>query len=145
MTLESITWALWDGEYNSQPLLIRFREFPEDFSKSKYPQRLNIFWKMSAVDQNGLPADVEFEKLSTFEDRLVDAVEHDEHSVLTGVLTCNGEREYIFHTADVPGFLERLTHMAQEEERYPITIQKYDDPDWVYFEDMIPQEYEPEP
>jgi hypothetical protein len=138
MVFESITWALWDGEYDSQPLLIRFREFPQNFPRAKYPERVNIFWSMSETDQNGLPADEEFTRLKTFEDRLVDAVEHDEHSILAGVLTCNGEREYIFQTADVPGFLERLTNMPQEEERYPITIQKNHDPDWAYFEDVVP-------
>ena len=42
-----------------------------------------------------------------FEDRLVDAVEHDQHSILVGALTCNDQKEFIFHTADVTGFLER--------------------------------------
>lgn len=93
---------------------------------------------MSETDENGLPTEEEFSRLATFEDRLVNAVEHDEHSILVGAVTCNGEKEFMFHTANVPGFLERLTNMPQEEERYPITIQKYDDPDWSYFKALIP-------
>ena len=137
MTFDSITWAVAEGEYETHPLFIRFREIPKTFPRARYHQRLNIFWKMSAPDENGLPTEDEFERLNLFEDRLVPAVEDDEHSILVSVLTCNGEREFIFHTADVPGFMERLTNIPQEEDRYPITIQRYDDPDWSYFDSLI--------
>ena len=88
---------------------------------------------MSETDRNGWPTDEEFSRLEVFEDRLVNAVESDQHSILVGALTCNGQKEFIFHTADVPGFMERLNNMPQEKERYPVTIQSYDDPDWYYF------------
>lgn len=139
MKVDSLTWALAEADCNSHPLLIRFREFPKRFPKSKYPQRINIFWRMSEADENGLPSDEEFSRLATFEDRLINAVEHDEHSILVGALPCNGEKEFIFYTADVSGFMERLTNMPQEKERYPIKIQRYDDPNWSYFKTVIPK------
>ena len=137
MSFDSLTWAAAEAEHDGHPFLITFREIPETFPRSQYPQRLNIFWKMSEPDENGLPTEDEFNRIGLFEDRLVPAVEDNEHSILLAVLTSNGEREYIFHTADVPGFIERLTNMPHEEERYPITIQKYDDPDWSYFDSVI--------
>ena len=91
MTFDSLTWGVAEGEYDNHPLLIRYREIAKAFPKSKYPQRLNIFWKMSETEANGLPTDEEFERLATFEDRLVLAVEQDAQSILVGVLTCNGE------------------------------------------------------
>lgn len=138
MNFGSLTWAGAEAEYNNHPLLIRFREFPKRFPKSKYPKRINIFWKMYETDENGLPTEDEFNRLETFEDRLVNAVEYDEHSILAGALTCNGKKEFIFYTTDVPEFMERLTNMPQEKERYPITIEKYNDPNWSYFESVIP-------
>ncbi len=139
MNFESLTWAGVEADCNSHPLLIRFREFPKRFPKSKYPQRINIFWKMSEADENGLPTEEEFNKLSTFENRLVNAVERDEHSILVAALTCNEEKEFIFYTADVPGFMERLTKMPQEKGRYPVTIQSEDDPSWRYFKAVTPK------
>jgi len=139
MNFELLEWAGAEGELNTRPLLIRFREFPKGFPKSNYPQRLNIFWKMSEPDENGLPTDEEFSRLAAFEDRLINAVEHDEHSILVAALTCNGAKEFVFQTADAPGFMERLTRMPQEKERYPITIQEYDDVDWSYFNAVIPE------
>jgi hypothetical protein len=140
MNLESLTWALAEAECNSHPLLIRFREFPRTFPKWKYPQRINIFWRMSETDENGFPTEGEFSRLATFEDRLISAVEEDRQSILAGALTCNGEKEFIFYSADVPGFMQHLTDMPQENERYPITIQRYDDLDWSYFEAVIPKD-----
>lgn len=58
-------------------------------------------------------------------------------AVRMSTFICNGEKEFIFFTADVAGFMERLTNMPQEEGRYPITIERYDDPDWSYFEALI--------
>ncbi len=69
----------------------------------------------------------------------MEAVQRDKHSILVGALTGNGEKEFIFHTGDVPGFIDRLTNMPQEPERYPITIQKYDDPKWTYLERISPR------
>ena len=93
---------------------------------------------MSQTHHDGLPTASEFAKLETFEDRLVEAVQRDKHSLLVGALTCNGEKEFIFHTGDATGFIDRLTRMPQETERYPITIQKYDDPNWSYLERITP-------
>jgi len=138
MTFVSLKWAVAETEYNHHVLLIRFRQFPPSFLKSKYPERLNIFWTMAESDANGLPTDNEFERLESFENRLLDAVEHDEHSILAVVITCNGEKEFVFHTPDVPGFMMRLTNMPQEVNRYPITIQRNYDHDWSYFESVIP-------
>ena len=138
MTFDSLTWAGAEAEYENHLLLITFREIPKTFPRSRYPERLNVFWKMSEADENGLPTEDEFNRIDLFEARLVPAVEDDQHSILVGVLTCNGDREYIFQTGDIPGFMERLTNMPQETERYPITIHKYDDPDWSYFDSVIP-------
>jgi Family of unknown function (DUF695) len=129
-----------EAEQNGDPIITRFREFPREFPRWKYPCRLNIVWKMTEADTHGLPTGEEFSRLETFEDRLIDAAEHDEHSILLGVLTGNGEREFIFQTRDVSGFLQRLTNMPQKEDRYPITIYRNDDPDWSYFESGISED-----
>lgn len=138
MQLDSMSWALARGEYEARPLLIRFRQFPPRFAKAAYPERVNITWTMGELASTGLPTEGEQSQLATFEDRLVAAVEQDAHSVLSVVLTCDGKREWVFHTADVPGFMGRLTDMPQEEERYPIELARSEDPDWGYDDAVVP-------
>lgn len=133
MEFDSITWAGAEGEYDGRPLLIRFREFADDFPRARYPDRLNVVWEMVESDTSGWPTDSEFERLRTFEDRLVEAVEPDSQSILTVVLTCNGEKEFVFQSVDATVFLDRLTNMPQELERYPIAIYRNSDAEWNYF------------
>ena len=139
MSFDSLTWVVAEGDYDGRPVLIRLRELPKEFPASKYPDRLNVTWTMSEVDENGLPTENEFSRLSDFEDRLIDAVEPDEQSILVGALTCNAEKEFIFQTANASEFLKRLTNMPQEKDRYPIKIERYEDPDWSYFKAVMSQ------
>ena len=84
------------------------------------------------LGQSGLPDESESAKLEQFENRLIEAVERDSFAILAVVLTGGGEREFVFHSKDRAGFIDRLTHMPQEQARYPLNIQAYDDPAWDY-------------
>lgn len=91
----------------------------------------------------GLPTDDEFDRLAPFEDRLLAALEHDEHSILTAVLSHNGENEFIFYTADVTEFFDRLKNVSGEHERYPTSTRQSEDPNWSYFLSVIPENVRP--
>jgi hypothetical protein len=140
---DSSTWVLAKAERSGRPLLIRFRQFPNGLPEATYPKRISIFWTMSDPDVTGLPTDDEFDRLATFKDRLIAALEHDEHSILTLVLSHNGENEFIFYTADVAGFFERLTSISRLEEHYPTSTRQAADPDWSYFLSVIPEKVRP--
>ena len=136
MDFDTIPWGLIQGSDDGQLFLVRYREFPAAFPRGQYPVRLNLFWSMSEPDANGLASSAEAVRLETFENRLVAAVETNLHSVLVAALTGKGLREFVFHTADAPGFLQYLTDMPQEIERYPLEIHRYDDPAWAYFDSV---------
>ena len=91
MHWESFGWRGVDCDYEDKPLLVRYREISDEFPRKKYSLRLNIIWRMYERDENGLPTDEEFERLETFENRLIEAVENDHHSILVLALTTNGD------------------------------------------------------
>ena len=93
---------------------------------------------MNFPDENGLPSAKEAEFLSTFEDRLVAAVEKDKTVWLIAVVTGRSEREFVFYLQEPQQFLQRLTDMPQEDKRYPIEIHLDEDPDWLYFDNLTP-------
>ena len=136
MDFESIGWTGAEGWNGDHPLLLRFRNFDEAFPKGRYPIRLNVLWQMVESDVNGWATEAEFQKISTFEDRLVEAVEQDNQSILTVVLTYDGKKEFVFQSQDEETFLDRLIKMPQEAERYPIAINKNLDAEWDYFASM---------
>ena len=67
----------------------------------------------------------------------MEAVENDNHSILSMVLTGKGQREYVFHASNANGFLQRLTAMPQEKDRYPIEIKSFEDVDWDYVDSVL--------
>lgn len=140
---DSSSWVLAKAERNGRPLLISFRQFPDGLPNAAYPKRISLFWTLSGPDVTGLPTDDEFDRLAVFEDRLIAALEHDEHSILTVVLSHNGENEFIFYTADVAGFVERLAGIPREDERYATSIRLGEDPSWSYFLGVIPENVRP--
>ena len=137
---DSIGWSVAEGKTDLYKFQVRYRRFEKAFPRTNYPNRLNIFWNVSSPDQEGLATKEELEKLHSFENRLVAAVELDESAILTAVLTGRKEREFVFFAKDPNDFVHRLTEMPQEKDRYPIQIRLNQDPSWSYFDEIIPIE-----
>lgn len=136
--MSSPAWQTSNGRYEDQAIQARFRVHPPDFPRAGYPDRLNVFWRMTDRGEDGLGTADEHERLRVFEERLVAAVEADRHTIFSVILTWNGRREFVLHTADVPGFLARLGAMPHEDENYPIEIQVDADPEWTYDRSITP-------
>ena len=136
--MENDLWTVLEGEYDGHPLIVRYRQLASDFDRASYPYRLNLFWQMATPDPNGLPSGREAGFLELFEERLFQALDPDDHSIVSVILTCNGKREFVLHTRDPELFLQELTQMPHEEEPYPIEIHCYEDADWEY-DDSVTQ------
>lgn len=93
---------------------------------------------MALPDENGFPSPDEAKCLETFENRLIAAVEHDESAWLVAVVTGRAEREFVFYLQHPQRFLQHLTDMPQEHDRYPMEIHCQEDPDWSYFDELAP-------
>ncbi len=137
LNLNETGWVVIEGAANEYTFQTRFREFSAKPETTEYPQRLNIFWNMTESQEDGFPTKKELEILHTFENRLITAVEHDEFSIMSMVLTGNGTREFVFHTPNPQEFIRRLTEMPQEKDRYPIEINLNADPTWDYYYDHL--------
>jgi hypothetical protein len=137
VSLDSLPWTLIEASKKEYTILVRHRQFPDGFPKGDFPHRLNIFWEMSNESPSGMPDTAESERMRVFEDRLVEAMEFDQQSVLSMVLTGKGEREYVFYTRSSDEFLRRLTAISQETERYPIELHYTEDSTWDYVDRVL--------
>jgi len=137
MNLDLLPWSIAEGAHEGSPVIFRFRTFPESFQRSAFPSRIHLFWTFQSPTPDGLPSPSDSSQAAQFEDRLIEAVEADNHSVLSLVLTGKGLREFSFHTTDPQGFIGRLSNMPQEKARYPIEIDCYEDPTWDYVERVL--------
>ena len=137
LNLEELAWTGLEAQTETYKFLMRFRRFPNHLDTKKYPIRLNIFWHFTDKHESGMPSNQDSIDLESFENRLIDAVETDEFSILSIVYTGNGQREFFFHTSDQNEFLNRLTNMPQEETPYPIEINSNQDENWDYYYDDV--------
>lgn len=131
------SWTIAEGHTGEYPFQVRFRTMPTDFPRSNFPHRLNIFWSMGEPNGQGYASKDELVRLHAFEDRLVEAVEPDNFSILSVVLTGRSEREFVFYTPNPQEFVQRLSEMPQDEGRYPIEIYASDDANWEYYENEV--------
>jgi len=135
MNSETAPWTVAESEHDGVPVLFRFRQDEGiQLDRRIYPHHLNIIWQCADVGASQMPTSDENERMRIFEDRLVQATGYDEQSILAGVLTGKGKREFIFQARDPKVFTRSLTEMPQEVERYPIEIHYYEDPTWDYFD-----------
>ncbi len=92
---------------------------------------------MAKAQPDGLASREELEPMQAFENRFIDATEPKEIAILTAVLTGRGEREFVIYTQSKEGFVQALTHMPQEQERYPIEIHAENDSSWSYYHNEV--------
>ena len=131
-------WTVAETEAPPRLGIIRFRTpvLGPDQVKG-YPRCLRILWGYADEGSGALPDVPTTDRLQTFENSVVDALEQDAVAVLTAVLTFDGARQWVFYTADVPTCAARIEGLPQEREPYPIAIDVFEDPEWRYLRDEI--------
>ena len=128
-------WSVAEGTLNRTTAIVRVRR-GRPSHHGEMPTRLQVFWKMTEAEEDGMPSEAESFRLERFEDRICSAIDHDGQSILMLALTSNGQREFVFYTKDPEEFLARLTAMPQEKERYPVRIQAHSDPEWSFWQGL---------
>ena len=136
-TLENIIkndeWTVAEGTHKNLPLIIRYRnELNSQLNLSNHPQLIQVYWEY-ADHSSGMPNDIDTKKMEVFENRLIEALESDLSGILTSVITTNGYREWVYYTTSVEAFSDKLHHMPQEKDPYPIEIETESDPKWNYY------------
>lgn len=132
------SWAASSGERGGAPFVLRFRTpviAPGDVVSHR--SLLQVVWIYADEDSGAMPTDDDSVQMEVFENRLVEAWEHDALAFLAAVLTFDGARQWVFYTHDVATCGQRLDEMPQEEEPYPIELTTRDDPDGSYLRDEI--------
>jgi hypothetical protein len=137
MIHDDFAWFVAESANKDNPFFIRFAEVKDKIRRASFPHRLNVFWELRAPEPSGLPSKQDSEETQVFEERLIEAMEKEGRSILVMVLTGRGQKEYVIQTTDPQLFLESITNMPQEEERYPVEIIHNEDDTWDYYERVL--------
>ena len=116
--LRSDRWALAEVATSIGPGLIRFRTpVLSGRRRPGYGRALKVVWAYAAEGSGALPSDGDSARMSDFEDRLCEVVEHDAQAVLVAILIFDGARQWVFYTDDAREFLVRLDRAARVDRR----------------------------
>ncbi len=121
-------WVLADGTLNDQPITIRYRDqIQEQLESDLYRQCIQISW------QAQYPSAAELEKIDAFNQKLMAAVETEQHGLLVMVLMCEGVNQWIMYTKDIEQVQQDLNTIPTDTGLYPIDVTSDEDPQWEIF------------
>ena len=136
--LRADTWSIAELKSDSGPGLVRFRTpVLEPGQLDGYDRVLRILWPYAEEESGAMPDVADSQAMDTFEGRLCAALEIDAHAYLAAVLTFDGARQWVFYTSDIAECGRRLEAMPQEADPYPIELDAFDDPNWLYLREQI--------
>ena len=130
-------WTVAQGEYDGQPLLLRFNEGADRFRRD-FQYRLGLAVPFAAPTPEGFPGDEDQEDLAAIEDRLDATLEEKGAGVMACVVTTGGMREFVSYLAD-GGDAARI-HSAVESAAGSHEVQAHGeaDPAWSVYEELRP-------
>jgi Family of unknown function (DUF695) len=115
-------WILAQRQTDRGLSLIRIQKLEAAFPFGRYPERLNVIWSFRDMGPDETPSDEESAAMASFENRICAYIEETRQAILCVVFTEPGYREYVFHCDTTDSFLEALSEIPQEQDRYPIEI-----------------------
>lgn len=120
------------------PVIYKFvNELPTENIRSQLTWLTVISWKYDGSSNNGMPLEVDNQRMITLEDTIEDNIERD--GVLRHVYsrTGNGLKELVYYIHDQEQFLEAFNHVLSSHPRYPIEINFYQDKKWEDFQRLL--------
>lgn len=131
----NLGWLAFDSKKSDKVLRLKVRnEVPPAATPAKYPNPIEMHWKYTP-DATGMPAEsvtAEFARLEA----AIDPIQGDKVAYLMIVATGNGERTWLWYTADPKAFAAALNSLVPGH-LYPVTLHLGPaEPDWKTYRAM---------
>jgi hypothetical protein len=124
-------WSVATAEDNGKPLIVRIRNKPPSFArKDAFPHLLAVCWKYQSPNDQGMPSEDVFERMSQLESLLEPAFEEAQQAFLTVIVTGNGVREWQWYARDTDEVMKLVNETLGEYEPFPVQFIFQNDPEW---------------
>lgn len=121
----------------ARPVIWSFvNEFPSAAERDGLAWLTVISWRYDRAERNGMPPEATNQRMLALEDAL-QVLEAPGQCRSAYRRTGNGLKEFVFYIHDRDGFMARLNAVLAGEERYPIEVRFYEDPDWSDFRKLL--------
>lgn len=125
-------WTFADGTLHEKPIEIRFREqVDQEQASGQYGQCIQIAWNADRIDDGtGFPTPEELSDIDAFNQKLMTALEAEQHGILVMVLTSQGIVQWILYCRDLDEAQADLNTIPTDTGLYPIEVVADSDPEW---------------
>ena len=130
-------WSTVSVETDELLVIVRVRtEKPMLPDISEYNKCVSIVWEYQPGLQQ-LPEKSVNEEHVAFEGALDDLSMYNNLSFLMGVSNGKGLKEWVFYVKDCDEFMEIFNKALENQPRYPVKVQLFDDPDWEIWHEKL--------
>lgn len=134
------SWTVSRGHYQGKPMFGRFNEGVASLAgRAEFPTQIGVAVPLNDPTEDGLPQGAEFAELNEIEDRLEQRLTVGNESLLVGVITTAGMREFILYSSDAKQAVAKVQHLAQTIRHHQLQWVVNDDPQWQVFRDLTAQ------
>lgn len=136
---EENTWTLYEGTWSGHPAIIRANTSVRrrrDMQRAM-PYEVKIVVPIREPDIRGFPRGVEAAQLQNIEERLVAEVEVEGETILVGVLTGDGIREFALYTSAPYSVRTKLVRLANGTTTHNVQFAVQEDPDWSVYKSIV--------
>jgi hypothetical protein len=128
------TWMVLTGTHEDKPLVARFDTSAEQLM-GKYSIQVGVAVPLKDPTPEGWPTSGEDQQLAKIESTVIRKA--DQESVLAGVITTGGMREFVLYT-NSSGWIEDFHHALEEEvSTHEVQVMARTDPKWSVYKSFV--------
>ncbi|MBD0403902.1 DUF695 domain-containing protein [Flammeovirga sp. EKP202] len=128
------------GKYyeDNLPVIVSFENsLPDKDIRVKCPYLTVISWHYDGSKNNGMPSEIENNKMLTLEGSIDKILESSKEFQRAYNRTGNNLKEFILYISNQSQFMDILNTTLASHEKYPIGIKFYEDPNWSELSKLI--------
>lgn len=132
------SWKVGHGEYGGKVLIARFNSgLKEIAGHPEYPYQVGIVVPLREPTEQGLPTVDEDERLAILEQQIAKVLEDNRESILVGVLSTGGMREFVYYSANEVAVREKFEQLRGSISSHELQLMIQKDPAWNVYRQFI--------
>jgi len=125
------SWSVAEGTHEGKAVATRFNVALRPIAgREEYPNRIGIIAPLHDANDRGFPSRAEIKQLDAIEELVEKRMSGGNESLLAGVVTSNGVREFVVYTSNVDGAKTKADAVAAEVTTHALQVIVRNDPQW---------------
>jgi len=125
------SWAIAEGRHEGKAVATRFNIALRPIAgREEFPDRIGIIAPIRTPNDRGFPGRGEIRQLDVIEELIEKRMSISNESLIAGVVTSNGLREFVVYTSNVEAAKAKADAIAREVTTHELQIIVRNDPQW---------------